>query len=187
VQHVGSATPADISSTSVPYHYFEVCVQPLELRVGQKPMPARAYSVSIWTGNCKGAGTDANVSVTLIDADDRRVGPTVLKASTADFERGMLATFTVAAASPKDNILAIQAIILSHDGSGLHPDWFVDKVEVRSEGLRDAAFVIKDWIKAPNLSSEVHRSCAPAARPLKAYQVTVQTGVAFFPSTSVTG
>ena len=129
------------------------------------------YSVNIRTGHCKGAGTDANVCITLYSADGATFGPTPLEARKESFDRGCTDTFQVSAPGflSSDGARVQPArIALEHDNAGDSPDWFVHDVVLACDGLPDARFVLEDWIAMPRLRREIIRLMSTGtARSLK--------------------
>lgn len=151
-------------------------LQPIELLRGAKAEPLRSYTVSVTTGACKGAGTDAAVALTLLSPDGRQLGPRTLEATPADFERGRTDVFTLRAATLRESFAAVHAIVLTHDGTDATADWFVDRVTVQSDGVRDATFAVQQWLKAPAASLRIERTAAEAAVVQKRYRIVVHTG-----------
>jgi hypothetical protein len=82
------------------------------------------YEVKILTGDRRGAGTDANVSVVLYGENGSSGRPKVLQSSSANFERGATDVFGVESA----DLGNLTKIRIGHDGAGLGSGWFLDKV-----------------------------------------------------------
>lgn len=150
--------PTDVSTDTQ-----RVRMQPIELYEGRKPAGGATYTVTIRTGDCKGAGTDANVSVTLHGAAGTH-GPVLLEASKLDFDRRRCDMFPVRTRAP---LGAIRSIVLSHDATGPAPDWYVCDVVVACEGQLDALFTLEDWLKSPHLSREIFATQGTAPRVKK--------------------
>lgn len=124
----------------------------------------------------KGAGTDANVSVTLIDTVGVRFGPHVLQAAPKDFERGQTDVFEL---TPDRGMQLgqLDALHVEHDNSGSNPDWLLSKITVKHSGDADCEFVCEDWISAPKLHRRLQRSLFGATVSEKrTYKVSVYTG-----------
>jgi PLAT/LH2 domain len=150
----------------------------VELRAGQTARPSATYNVLVTTGECKGAGTDASVVVTLIGAAGPIIGPVPLEATAAQLERGRTDAFALRAPpAPSGPPAAVTAVNIAHDGAGSSPDWFLDQIVVQCEGLPDSAFLCRAWLKPPALQRLLRAApAAGAARPEKPYRVTVYTG-----------
>ena len=84
------------------------------------------YQIDFYTGSEKGAGTDANVSITLYGKNGNS-GKQVLKKTFRDlFEKGR-----------KDDFLfefldlgPLQKLVVEHDNAGFNAGWLLDRVEV---------------------------------------------------------
>ena len=87
------------------------------------------YKIVVFTGQVKGAGTDANVTVVLY-GDHGRSGPWRLDTRMHDdFERAQIDTFYVEAAFLGE----LKAIKIGHDGAGGSSSWYLETVVVRDE------------------------------------------------------
>lgn len=65
------------------------------LQPGVAPGADNTYAVKVHTGDARGAGSDADVSIVLIGADGARTGELRLESSRNDFERGRCDEFLV--------------------------------------------------------------------------------------------
>ncbi|KAM4028013.1 oxygen-regulated protein 1 [Anomaloglossus baeobatrachus] len=104
------------------------------------------HNILVYTGDIRGAGTDANVFVTLFSDNGNSFGPVQLKQPLEDikpFQIGQVATFIISA----KNIGRISHIEISHDGKGLGNGWFLEKVEIVTESTNEAAlFPCNRWL-----------------------------------------
>ncbi len=87
---------------------------------------AIVYEVKVLTGDRRGAGTDANVSIVLYGESGDSGRPKVLQTSSANFERGATDVFGVE--SP--DLGTLTKIRIGHDGAGFGSGWFLDKIYV---------------------------------------------------------
>lgn len=126
----------------------------------------------------KGAGTDANVSVTLVDTKGQKFGPRVLNATPAAFERGCNDVFKL---QPDRGLQlgVLEMLIVEHDNSGPNPDWLLSKVTVKRAGESDIVFVCEDWLAHPKLQRSLQRCMfaqSSYSAEKKTYKVSVYTG-----------
>ena len=99
------------------------------------------YSVTVQTSDVTFAGTDANVSITLIgekDGKQTKSAPNVkLNNSKNNFERGALEIFDV---GPYPDLGKLTAIEIGHDGTGMGSGWHCAYVEVVAVTRPDERF-----------------------------------------------
>ncbi|NXJ81497.1 LOXH1 protein, partial [Trogon melanurus] len=86
------------------------------------------YTIKVYTGDKRGAGTDANVHIILFGSEDKSE---VFELSQSleqqdPFERGKVDTFKI----KTKKIGSLQSIEIGHDGKGFASDWFLEKVEI---------------------------------------------------------
>ncbi|XP_036382736.1 lipoxygenase homology domain-containing protein 1-like [Megalops cyprinoides] len=86
----------------------------------------KVYEVVTITGDVRGAGTDANVFISLFG--DYGITPKVHLASKnrTAFEKNKTDVFRI----KTNNVGPIQKIRIEHDNTGLNPGWFLDRVVV---------------------------------------------------------
>lgn len=104
------------------------------------------YTVTMKTGDKKGAGTDANVCIILHDKD-RRVSEKHYLDNffRNDFESGQTDTFDI---SLKENFESISQIELWRDGAGMFSSWYVDWIEITNGSTTNSfIFPMFRWIK----------------------------------------
>lgn len=120
------------------------------------------YKVTVVTGSCKGAGTDSEVSITLIgDKADNGLAR-VLQGPPGAFSRGSRDVFTL----PLSNLGELKKVRIGHDGKGLQPGWFLDSVEVEL-GEKKWYFPCQSWLGSPDggkLQSPVVKELVAASR-----------------------
>lgn len=98
-----------------------------------------AYEITTHTSDTKGAGTDANVSVTLVGSDangnELVMGPVPLEAGEEDFKRGAVDVFTV----PGPAFATIKQATVTHDGAGVTggTEWGLKMVEFSKTNAGD--------------------------------------------------
>ncbi len=82
----------------------------------------RRYKVTVRTSDVRGAGTDANVSITLFGTATPGIssGPHKLENSANNFERGASDVFEVEA---REALGMLSALRIGHDNTGLGPSW----------------------------------------------------------------
>ncbi|KAL3317120.1 Lipoxygenase y domain-containing protein 1 [Cichlidogyrus casuarinus] len=112
------------------------------------------YQVSVKTGTEQGAGTDANVFLS-IHGKEESTGTLPLKHSTGfknKFEAGRIDTFELTSVK----IDEIKSIKLWHDGSGIGSAWFVDQVIILvPDSGKKYTFSIRKWLKKEDGTSEI--------------------------------
>ncbi|XP_075271384.1 oxygen-regulated protein 1 [Opisthocomus hoazin] len=86
------------------------------------------YTIKVYTGDKRGAGTDANVHIILFGNEDKSE---VFQLSQSlehqdPFERGKVDTFKF----KTKNIGSLLSIEIGHDGKGFASGWFLEKVEI---------------------------------------------------------
>uniref|UniRef100_A0A8C2Q311 Lipoxygenase homology domains 1a n=1 Tax=Cyprinus carpio TaxID=7962 RepID=A0A8C2Q311_CYPCA len=102
------------------------------------------YTVAVTTGDVYGAGTDANVFITLYgdmgDAGERKLNKSE---NSNKFERGSVDTFTLEAV----DLGQVFKIRVRHDNSMLSADWYLDQVEVVDQDTDEVfLFLCERWL-----------------------------------------
>ncbi|KAM6985878.1 lipoxygenase homology domain-containing protein 1 [Aplochiton taeniatus] len=103
------------------------------------------YSVSVMTGDVYGAGTDANVFLTIYgdlgDTGERKLRKS--ENNTNKFERGSTDKFSVEAV----DLGQVFKIKVRHDNSMLSADWYLDQVEVVDTDTEEVfLFLCERWL-----------------------------------------
>ncbi|KAM3928088.1 oxygen-regulated protein 1 [Leptodactylus fuscus] len=104
------------------------------------------HKVTVYTGDVRGAGTDANVYIILFNDNGKSFGPVPLKQpldDTKPFQSGKVDIFIITTV----NIGRISHIEIGHDGKGMGNGWFLEKVEIRTESTEETAkFSCHRWL-----------------------------------------
>ena len=146
---------------------------------GEAPSPRKltTYTVKVFTGSEKGAGTDANVRVMLY-GEFGYSGPWKLSSRFRDdFERGNIDDFRFEALC----LGKLYSIQVGHDGKGLGADWYLEQVAIADES-HDELFIFpcKRWLGGKmgggDETAEVLLTCVGQAGNNTAYEVYVTTG-----------
>ena len=87
------------------------------------------FEVVCKTGDVKGAGTDSNVYLVIVDEDGGRSRNILLDCNWRnDFEQGNVDTFTI---RNVPTLGKVKTVNLWRDSSGVNDDWFVESLIVR--------------------------------------------------------
>ncbi|XP_076450682.1 LOW QUALITY PROTEIN: lipoxygenase homology domain-containing protein 1-like [Babylonia areolata] len=138
---------------------------------------ASKYKVSVFTGNKKGAGTDANVYITMF-GEFGDSGEKKLTSRKNNFERGKTDEFILE--SPK--LGRLERIRIGHDNSGFGPGWFLDKVIVDDVDMGTVfEFPCSRWFAMDEDDGQISRELVLNVGPMDAspgipYIITVSTG-----------
>jgi hypothetical protein len=102
------------------------------------------YQIKITTGTKMGAGTDANVYLTLVGQNGENSGEILLdNPGINDFERGDTNIFCINTI-PIENL---HHIIIRHDNTGNLPGWYIEEVHIAcSELNKDWFFYPRQWL-----------------------------------------
>jgi hypothetical protein len=105
-----------------------VVVALLSLSAAQPPTDTSAvpYEVTVFTGNVKNAGTNANVYIKFFGRAGETGDILLDHPNYNDFEKGQVDTFEIMAPS----VGQLTAIRIRHDNSGNKPGWYVEKINV---------------------------------------------------------
>ncbi|XP_010670539.2 PLAT domain-containing protein 3 [Beta vulgaris subsp. vulgaris] len=113
------------------------------------------HVIDVKTGNGNSATTYATVSLEFRDKYINRLNITnlqsrgIMSKSHYYFRRGNLDTFAVKGRCFNTSICSMT---LSHDNTGVSPDWYVDYVEITSitpnHGCRKLKFTVNAWLAA---------------------------------------
>ncbi|XP_032242915.2 uncharacterized protein LOC5517078 isoform X2 [Nematostella vectensis] len=94
------------------------------------------YTVNIFTGNVWGAGTDANILLTLYGTEGESDEFQIENEGQATFETGMIDTYKFECSYLGDLV----KLRIGHDNTGWGPGWYLDKVTVDDSKSGDTAF-----------------------------------------------
>ncbi|MED6242457.1 hypothetical protein ATANTOWER_004969, partial [Ataeniobius toweri] len=108
-------------------------------------LETHTYNVSVMTGDVNGAGTDANVFLTIYgdlgDTGERKLSKS--ETNTNKFERGSVDKFTIEAV----DLGQVFKIKIRHDNSMLNADWYLDQVEVFDVDTEEVyLFLCERWL-----------------------------------------
>ena len=141
-----------------------------------KKLAKTKFEIITITGDRMGAGTDANVFVTLY-GNRGRTDKIPLRSKTVDtFERGQSDVFVVDGV----NVGQMKKLRIEQDGRGRGSDWFLDRVVVTDQQRPHEKyyFVCNSWL---NDKEGMFRDLIGSTDPNKAgaltdYKITVRTG-----------
>ncbi|CAL8278491.1 unnamed protein product [Merluccius merluccius] len=119
-------------------------------------LETHGYSVSVMTGDVYGAGTDANVFLTIYgdqgDTGERKLSKS--ETSSNKFERGSVDTFTMEAV----DLGQVFKIKIRHDNSLMSPDWYLDQVEVMDLDTEEVfLFLCERWLSKKKEDQRISR------------------------------
>jgi len=110
------------------------------------PPPFAGYLITVVTGDKTGAGTDANVYLTLYGEKGNSTELFLDNPNRNDFERNQTDTFTIPPSQVGD-LGAIRRIYLRHDNSGFAPGWYVASVTVTNIATGEKyRFIFNRWL-----------------------------------------
>ncbi|GMH36686.1 hypothetical protein BSKO_04559 [Bryopsis sp. KO-2023] len=129
------------------------------------------WHLVVFTGDIRGAGTDADVSVELI-GQNGKIGPTMLEAKDEAFERASRDSFRIFGPA----IGPLTELVIGHNGKGRGPAWNLDSVEITDESCGKVyVFQCQRWLdKAHGMG--VTLSPTERASGNCTYEVQVTTG-----------
>ena len=140
--------------------------------------PIVNYKVSVITGDRLGAGTDANVSITIF-GDKGDSGSVKLDSSGNDFERNQIDEYGV----PVPDLGELQKIRIGHDDGGWNSGWFLDKVIIENmETHKKWWFLSGKWFDKDEGDKKIVRDIVAstedgvACLPLILYSISITTG-----------
>lgn len=106
-------------------------------------LAAIKYEVIVYTGDVSGAGTNANVSITVF-GEHGDSGKRPLKQSFKNlFEKNQIDKFTIECL----DLGELHKVRIEHDNSGFRPGWFLEKVEVVNQATSaTSVFQCHRWL-----------------------------------------
>ncbi|KAE8285273.1 Lipoxygenase-like proteiny domain-containing protein 1 [Larimichthys crocea] len=119
-------------------------------------LETHTYQVSVMTGDVYGAGTDANVFLTIYgdqgDTGERKLSKS--ETNSNKFERGSVDKFTLEAV----DLGIVFKIKIRHDNSMISPDWYLDQVEVYDEDTEEVfLFLCERWLSRKKEDQRIER------------------------------
>ncbi|CAF2821092.1 unnamed protein product [Rotaria sp. Silwood2] len=113
------------------------------------------YLVQVFTGDKSGAGTDANVFLTIYGDKGYTSEHELVHSQTYKnkFERKQIDKFII----ESDDLGYIYKIKIRHDNSGVLDDWFLEKIEVRGDDKQTYLFYCEQWLAKNKGDSNIER------------------------------
>ncbi|XP_033751254.1 lipoxygenase homology domain-containing protein 1-like isoform X2 [Pecten maximus] len=101
------------------------------------------YEIIVFTGDVFGAGTNANVSITIFGSNGDS-GKRALQQSFRDlFERNQVDKFQMEIL----DLGELHKVRIEHDNSGFRPAWFLDRIEIVNLGTNNnSVFPCNNWL-----------------------------------------
>ncbi|MFC4909307.1 PLAT/LH2 domain-containing protein [Actinomadura gamaensis] len=99
-----------------------------------------SYEITVETGDMEGAGTNADVYITLY-GEDGTAGPIRLNDGRDNFERDDVDRFKLDLA----RIGRLDCVHIAHDNGGARPGWFLNRVVV-DDGRETVDFPAYRWL-----------------------------------------
>lgn len=111
------------------------------------------YRINVHTGDVDGAGTDANVYITIFgsggSSDEMQ-----LDSGRDDFERASVDTFT----HTLKDLADLYRVRIRHDNSGSRPGWFLDRITIRDEDSdKEWTFPCAKWLATDEDDGRIDR------------------------------
>ncbi|XP_061589573.1 lipoxygenase homology domain-containing protein 1 [Cololabis saira] len=119
-------------------------------------LETHTYDVSVMTGDVHGAGTDANVFLTIYgdlgDTGERKLRKS--ETNSNKFERGSVDKFTIEAV----DLGQVFKIRIRHDNSLVSPDWNLDQVEIVDIDTEEVfLFLCERWLSRKREDRRIER------------------------------
>lgn len=131
----------------------------------------QTYEITTRTGIVKGAGTDSNIYIQLIDCDGKKSAKHELDTRGNNFEKGMLETFIVNEISELNRIEWVE---ISKDTKGKYEAWYLEYVEVKKkDDSRPKRFIYERWFSEKDGLSAKVKALASGEHE---YAVLIKTG-----------
>ncbi|XP_068705662.1 uncharacterized protein [Montipora foliosa] len=112
------------------------------------------YPVHIYTGDKWGAGTDANVLITIF-GEQGDSGEKKLDNNKNNFERGQKDSFSISCETYLGRLTKIR---IGHDNSGFGAAWFLDKVTVEDPNTgKEVIFSCQRWFSSSDDDGRISR------------------------------
>ncbi|XP_025742588.2 lipoxygenase homology domain-containing protein 1 isoform X2 [Callorhinus ursinus] len=150
-----------------------------EVELQHEYYKARVYEVVTATGDVRGAGTDANVFITLFGENGLSPKLHLTSKSESAFEKANVDVFRVRT----NNVGLIYKIRIEHDDTGLNASWYLDRVivtDMKRPHLR-YYFNCNSWLSTVEGDRQRCRDLLASFDPMDAprgnkYEVRVYTG-----------
>ncbi|KAJ8405697.1 hypothetical protein AAFF_G00316770 [Aldrovandia affinis] len=123
----------------------------------EEPLETHTYKVSIMTGDVFGAGTDANVFLTIYgnlgDTGERKLSKS--ETNKNKFERGGVDKFSMEAV----DLGEIFKVRIRHDNTMVGADWYLDQVEVLDVETEEVyLFLCERWLSKKREDKRIERT-----------------------------
>nr|XP_019954598.1 PREDICTED: lipoxygenase homology domain-containing protein 1-like [Paralichthys olivaceus] len=120
-------------------------------------LETHTYNVSVRTGDTHGAGTDANVFLTIYgdlgDTGERKLAKS--ESNKNKFERGAVDKFSIEAV----DLGQVFKICIRHDNSMMGADWYLDQVEVLDLETEEVyMFLCERWLSTKREDKHIERT-----------------------------
>uniref|UniRef100_A0A672RND3 PLAT domain-containing protein n=1 Tax=Sinocyclocheilus grahami TaxID=75366 RepID=A0A672RND3_SINGR len=150
----------------------ETAIFPFEGWLARSEEDVHTYTVTVTTGDVYGAGTDANVFITLYgdmgDTGERKLSKSE---NSNKFERGSVDTFTLEAV----DLGQVFKIRVRHDNRMLSADWYLEQVEVVDQDTEEVfLFLCERWLSRKKEDKRIDRVFY--VKVLIPYHFSVATG-----------
>ncbi|XP_053910565.1 lipoxygenase homology domain-containing protein 1 [Cuculus canorus] len=127
---------------------------------GESDLEENTYEVRVLTGTVGGAGTDANVYLSIYGVGRGDTGERQLKRSNNlnKFEKGQVDVFTVKAI----DLGELKKLRIRHDNSGASPSWYLERVEIVD--LKESItyyFPCQRWLAVEEDDGQIVRELVP--------------------------
>ncbi|CAF3558596.1 unnamed protein product, partial [Adineta steineri] len=123
------------------------------------------YDVTVTTAKKRGAGTDANVYLSIFgdkDKIERSHLKETVNSSMNLFESGSVDRFSINGV----DVGKIQTIRIAHDGTGMGAGWYLDSVEVRHVSRNEISkFPVDRWLDAGEGDKKISLDLEPDKKP----------------------
>ncbi|MFI1162462.1 PLAT/LH2 domain-containing protein [Streptomyces sp. NPDC020801] len=111
------------------------------------------YRITVHTGDVDGAGTDANVYITIYGSNGSS-DELQLDSGRDDFERNGADMFTHTLKDLGD----LYRVRIRHDNSGSRPGWFLDRISIRDEDSdKEWSFPCSRWLATDEDDERIDR------------------------------
>ncbi|XP_066195695.1 lipoxygenase homology domain-containing protein 1 [Sylvia atricapilla] len=127
---------------------------------GESDLEENTYEVHVLTGIVWGAGTDANVFLSIYGVERGDTGERQLKRSNNlnKFEKGQVDVFTIKAI----DLGELKKLRIRHDNTGASPSWFLERVEIVD--LKESItyyFPCQRWLAVEEDDGQIARELVP--------------------------
>lgn len=146
---------------------------------GKPPVPL-VYALEVHTGDVRGAGTTANVFITLEGTKNSSSKQQISGGEGGGFDRASVVKTEVTC--PTD-LGRVRRLVIGHDNSGFGSDWFLDHVVVYAQSDSDEKlyFGCGQWLSRTQGDGLIERALDPSPSPTPhllrhAYRMDIFTG-----------